>query len=299
MSEVGDAFFEAEIPGSSTLYLDEAGDPTLFAHRNKIVVGTEGCSRFFMLGKLEVSDAAALDRDLSALRAELLADPYFRGVPSFEPARRKTAVMFHAKDDIGEVRHQVFRVLRQHDIRFYAVVRDKLRLLDYVQQRKRIEPSYRYQPNGNELYDELTRELFSRVHRFGQTADVIFAKRGSKPRLQAFSDAVADAEKAFATDFDLPRGKVASITAAEPKDYAGLQAVDYFLWALQRFYERGEERYVQLIWPQTVMVEDLDAEPIDPPKRAEPKTGVTYNEKCPLSLATRAGIGNVGAADIG
>jgi hypothetical protein len=137
------------------------------------------------------------------------------------------------------------------------------------------------------------------VHRFGQTADVIFAKRGSKPRLQAFSDAVADAEKAFASDFDLPRGKVASITASEPKNYAGLQAVDYFLWALQRFYERGEERYVQLIWPQTVMVEDLDAEPIDPPKRAEPKTGVTYNEKCPLSLATRAGIGNVGAADIG
>ena len=47
---------------NSVLYLDEAGDPTLFAKGGKIVAGTEGCSRFFILGKLEVMDAIRRDQ---------------------------------------------------------------------------------------------------------------------------------------------------------------------------------------------------------------------------------------------
>lgn len=283
---------EIERTVASALYLDEAGDPTLFAKGGKVVADTEGCSRFFILGKLEVMDAAALEADLAALRADILADPYFKGVPSFEPGRNKTAIAFHAKNDLAEVRYRVFQVLRRHELRFYAVVRDKLRLLDYVQQRNRIEPDYRYDPTGNELYDELTRELFGRVHRLGHSAKVIFAQRGSKPRLQAFRDAVRHAEESFAKDFDLKRGVVTDIEASLPKNYAGLQAVDYFLWALQRFYERGEERYVHLIWPQTSMVCDLDAEPFEPPRKGDTKRGATYNETRPLGLATRAGVRN-------
>ena len=87
--------------------------------------------------------------------------------------------------------------------------------------------------------------------------------------------------------------------ASQPKYYAGLQAVDYFLWALQRFYERGEERYVQLIWPQTTMVCDLDAEPLEPARKGDTKRGVTYNETRPLGLATRAGVVKRVVEDIG
>lgn len=84
-----------------------------------------------------------------------------------------------------------------------------------------------------------------------------------------------------------------------PRFVVGLQAVDYFLWALQRFYERGEERYVQLIWPQTTMVCDLDAEPLEPACKGDTKCGVTYNETRPLSLATRAGVVKRVVEDIG
>ena len=178
-------------------------------------------------------------------------------------------------------------------------MRDKLRLLDYVQQRNRIEPGYRYDSTGNELYDELTRELFGRVHRLGHTAKVVFAQRGTKPRLQAFRDAIQRAEDAFTKDFDLKRSAITSVEASQPKYYAGLQAVDYFLWALQRFYERGEERYVQLIWPQTTMVCDLDAEPLEPARKGDARRGVTYNETRPLGLSTRAGVVKRAVEDIG
>ena len=42
-------------------YVDEGGDSTLFAERGRVLVGTTGCSRFFMLGLLDVADPAGLE----------------------------------------------------------------------------------------------------------------------------------------------------------------------------------------------------------------------------------------------
>jgi hypothetical protein len=127
-------------------FVDEAGDAALFAKGGKIVVATEGCSRFFIEGKLECRDVKALTDDLDRLRAELLADPYFKDVPSLDPTRKRTALNFHAKDDPTEVRFLVFKLLAKHELRFMAVVRDKLELLDYALQRRRIDPAYPLRP---------------------------------------------------------------------------------------------------------------------------------------------------------
>jgi len=91
-------------------------------------VDTQGCSRFFILGKLEVENPSALAGKLNDLRRDLLSDPYFAGVESFRPERKKTAHGFHAKDDLPEVRYCVFKLLRNEGtaLRFHAVVRDKL-----------------------------------------------------------------------------------------------------------------------------------------------------------------------------
>ena len=103
-------------------------------------------------------------QDLEHLRANLLTDPYFAGVPSMQPAARKTAVFFHAKDDLPEVRREVFRVLQDHAMRFSAVVRDKRAVLEYVWDRNLREPDYRYQ--GDEVYDHAIRRLFKeRLHK--------------------------------------------------------------------------------------------------------------------------------------
>jgi hypothetical protein len=41
-------------------FVDEAGDPNLFAKRGKIKIGTDGCSNFFILGKLDIEDPLSL-----------------------------------------------------------------------------------------------------------------------------------------------------------------------------------------------------------------------------------------------
>lgn len=76
------------------IYVDEAGDPNIFQRRGHPIVGAPGSSRFFIVGKLEVDDPTGLAEKLNDLRAELCANPYFAGVPAFDPARGRTAVAF-------------------------------------------------------------------------------------------------------------------------------------------------------------------------------------------------------------
>lgn len=213
-------------------FVDEAGDPTLFhGRRGKPIVGTVGCSRHFILGKLEVDDPAALAAKLHALRLDMLADPYFAGVESFRPERGKTALAFHAKDDLPEVRRQVFHLLRteQKALRFHAVVCDKVVLTRKEAAKREHDVGYRYQPNA--LYDSLVRSLFSKFHRLADDYVLCVARRGHKDRNQAITQALEHAEKDFERSFGFSRGGVDAwrITVSDPKAEACLQAVDYFL----------------------------------------------------------------------
>lgn len=262
-------------------FVDEAGDPTLFDGKGRVLVGQEGCSGYFILGKLDVADPIGLGTALERLRTSLLADPYFKRIPSMQPEQRKTALAFHAKDDVPEVRREVFRVLMEADVRFYAVVRSKADLLAYVKQRNELDPAYRYK--GDELYDTLVEELFRRFHPLADELNICFAKRGNRARTHAFKSAIERAEHRFETEYGVRRSAKVTITPSTPADSASLQAVDYFLWALQRFYERKEQRYVELIWSKVIEVHDLDG-------IEDGRKGVVYNKKRPL-------VSNQGASE--
>ena len=146
-------------------------------------------------------------------------------------------------------------------------------LLDYVRQRNEREATYRYR--GDELYDTLVEELFRRYHPLADRLEICFAKRGNKLRTQSFRAAIEKAEARFESQYGIRRSATVDIVAGTPPERAGLQAVDYFLWALQRHYERDESRYVELIWDKVVEIEDMDR--IEGGRR-----GVVCNKKRPL-----------------
>ena len=260
-------------------FVDEAGDPNLFKKHGKPVVGKDGCSKFFMLGVADVADPQAVAKDLTELRSRLLADPYFTGVPSFDPARRKTAIMFHAKDDLPEVRREVFKVLLNHDIRFYAVVRDKQVIFDKVIEHQKKKPTYQYHPN--QLYDQCVTKLFrDRLHK-DDGYQITFARRGSSDRTEALQQALDSARSDFRKKWEVTATAPIEINAGQPAGVACLQVADYYLWAIQRLYERGEDRFLRLVWEQAGLVYDVD----DTRERAY---GVFYTRDKPLNSESRA-----------
>ncbi|MFM2084849.1 MAG: hypothetical protein RLY95_1667 [Pseudomonadota bacterium] len=265
---------------ATTYFVDEAGDTTLFGRYGKPLTNTEGVSKFFMVGRLEVGNLAALQADLDALRAELLADPLLQSIPSMQAKAAKTALFFHAKDDVPEVRHAVFKLLLKHDLRLSVVIKEKERLASAVIKHQASHPSYRYNANGHDVYDWLIGKLFLRSDwMLGASPHITFAVRGNKARTAALKDVF---EKTVAAAFKVLGSNTAdhaSLQSTYPSQSAGLQACDYLLWALQRFYERGEERHLQAMWPKFERVLDLDYQ-----------DGTTFNEKHPLNLTSRAGV---------
>ena len=297
MTEPDPAAADAPGPAEVDYFVDEAGDTTLFRHGGKPALGRDGVSNFFILGRLEIDDAAALAADITALRQRLLADPLLRAVPSMQPERGKTARFFHAKDDVPEVRVEVFRLLLAHELRFSAIVKDKRVLLREAQAALAADPRAKYKPDGHALYDAMMRKLFARLGRHGVHSRITFAVRGSKPRTAALKHAVLEVEHHFERDFGFARNVSINVVSGYPWDAAGLQACDYFLWALQRFYERGEERFLHAMWPKVVEVMDIDLEA--PKRRGKARQlGVTFTKENPLGLATRAGLG-IEPGDIG
>ena len=287
-------------PKIQHLFVDEAGTPTLFHSKGKSIVDTPGCSRFFLLGKLDVEEPDDLVTGLTDLRQKLMGDPYFGGIESFRPERRKTALAFHAKDDLPEVRYAVFDLLRQFGerLRFHAVVCDKLQLLRSETEKRAQDPGYRFRENS--IYDHLVRELFGKLHRLADHYEVCVARRGNRDRTQAIKAALEHAEQDFEENFGFRRvaPDAWTIRVSTPRQTACLQAVDCFLWAVQRFYESkwdaqtsqkrldkdGQEvreaRYLQALWPQIGEIHDLDF---------GPRGGTFFMAGNPLTLEARFG----------
>ncbi|HQJ52669.1 MAG TPA: DUF3800 domain-containing protein [Anaerolineae bacterium] len=284
--EMGQPMESSDSLGTRDYYVDEAGDATLFRRDGHLTIGKGGCSRFFILGLLDVARPGELACDLADLRRQLLADPYFHGVPSMHPNGVKTALAFHAKDDLPEVRRLVFALLQRHELRFLAAVRDKQSVLEYVRHRNEREPAYRYNPN--ELYDFMVRSLFKNSLHKADEYRVHFARRGKSDRSEALMAALESARERFNLKWSLDSQARLRVHACDPARCAPLQAVDYFLWALQRFFERGEVRYITYLWPQVGVVHDMDD------KRVQ-RYGVYYTKRKPLTAALWRGAGDIGS----
>lgn len=255
-------------------FVDEAGDGTLFNSSGKVIIGNEGCSKSFILGVLEVANPIVLRTSLESLRHNLMADPYFKDVPSMQPEAKKTAIMFHAKDDVPEVRREVFNLLLQFELKFLAVARDKRVVLDYVRQRNQSDNTYRYHPN--ELYDYMVRRLFKTLLHKADEYIITFSKRGKSDRTTSLKEALSKAKLKFEKQQNIQSASGFSVVPKQTKLAPCLQATDYFLWALQRYYERHEDRYIEFLWSKVRLVHDMD-------DTRRHNYGEYYTRKKPLS----------------
>lgn len=173
-------------------FVDEAGDLTLFDKQGNTVVGNKGVSRHFMVGLVELPDPAAAHRRLEKLRKRLMSDPYFSTAPSMQPARKKTAVYFHAKDDLPEVKYEVIKLLPSLGAKATIGVKRKEQLAK-LHKPRRGGTVKREAPNT--VYDELITEIFRGNLRPGDKINLVFASRGRRERRRALEEALAKARR--------------------------------------------------------------------------------------------------------
>ena len=197
-----------------------------------------------------------------------------------QPEAGKTALAFHATDDPAEVRREVLSVLASTEVRFLAVVREKQSVLDYVRRRNSVSPDYRYRPD--ELYDQMARRLFRDLLHKDSRYEVCFATRGKADRTTALREALEAARRRFQEKWSAGNEASVRVWACASQRCGCLQAADYFLWALQRFYERGEERFLGVLWPRFRLVIDID-------DTREAEYGTYYTQRKPLTAGALEG----------
>lgn len=245
-----------ETPSIFHYFVDEAGDLAFFDRRGRIIIGQEGVSRTFIVGAALIHEPEAMGREFVQLREKILTDPYFGGVPSVSPTGTKTALLFHAKDDVAEVRREVFDTLRRLEgVEIYAAFRRKNQVAR--------ELSAHYSRTGNKLgaefiYDELVTEIFKNRLHLAERNQIVFARRGKSDRNIALTKSIELAKAKFEMRWKKGIDRPTTISSSTPSETIGLQVVDYYLWALQRMVERKEDRFFNYVRPAFRLVLDRD-----------------------------------------
>jgi hypothetical protein len=152
------------------------------------------------------------------------------------------------------VRREVFRLLLSQDIKVQAAVRRKERIAADLRERWKL--GVRWQPD--DIYDDLIKRIFrDSLHKADENI-ITVARRGNSDRLEALTTAISRAKRNFERRYDQPSDKPTDIQPDVPSNSEGLQAIDYCLWAIQRLFERGEDRYFDFLREKFRLIMDLD-----------------------------------------
>lgn len=230
-------------PGRTCFFVDESGDPVFYDRKGNLIVGQSGCSPILILGFIETQSPRPLRRAILALQEEIIQDPYFQGVPSL----RKTAIAFHAKDDLPEIRYRFFKLLATLDFRAQFIVARK------------IERVFRnsFEARETAFYDHLVSLLFENVlHRYRENV-IYFAKRGSRDRQLPLSRAIQKGIRRFEEKWNHSVTTKFKVQAQTPGGEPCLSVVDYVCWAVYRAFTRGQMRYYRTIEEKVSLLVDL------------------------------------------
>lgn len=231
------------LPGTAWFFVDESGDPTFYDRQGNLIVGQAGCSPILILGLVEVQTPEPAREAVLQLQQEVVRDPYFQDFPSL----RRTAIAFHAKDDVPEIRYRFFKLLSTLEFSAQFVVARK------------IERVFRnsFEAREEAFYDHLVSRLFeSALHRH-QHNQIYFAKRGSRTRQAPLASAIRNGITRFEEKWSRPVNTTFAVQAQTPQGEPCLSIVDYMNWAVYRAFTRGEMRYFRVVEDKISLLVDL------------------------------------------
>jgi hypothetical protein len=229
--------------GTTTYFVDESGDPTFYDRHGNLIIGQAGCAPILLLGFISTPDPQAIRHAVLELQRAVISDPYFRPFPSIH----RTAISFHATDDLPEVRYLLFKLISTLDIHAHFVVARK------------IERIFRnsFHASEQQFYDYLISRLFENVLHSTERNVIYFAQRGSRERQAPLMQAIQSGIRRFETKWGMPVNTTIEVQAQRPSGEPCLSIIDYMNWAVYRAFTRGEMHFYRTIEEKVSLLVDL------------------------------------------
>lgn len=230
-------------------FLDEAGDTTFYGSGKKLILGQEGVSLSFIIGMLKISEPLpALRSAIVGQQTAVAADAYVNAIPSVAKKIARGGFFFHAKDDPSEIRATFFKFIATRQVTFEAVVARKIPDLF---RRKHHE-------SESEFYADLLSHLIKQKLQKPGKLVLNVAHRANSTSNTNLQLALVKAESRslrLRSPEDHRRRVVFNVQNHQQEPI--LNVADYFCWAVQRVFERGETRYYDFLGERIRLVVDL------------------------------------------
>lgn len=224
-------------------FVDEAGDPIFYNKDGGLIVGREGCSKILLVGFIRTEQPGEIRAALGKLRRELLLDPYLKNIPSM----KKTAIVFHAKDDCPEVKQAVYKEIAKLSFKAEFIVARKEEDI-FIK---------RHNKKENIFYDDLLAKLFENKLHLSSNNKIYYAVRGNKIRQEPISNAIQTAILTFEKKWKIKIDSEIDVQAQTLSGEPCLQVVDYMNWAVQRAFAKGETRFIDFVENKISYLVDL------------------------------------------
>jgi hypothetical protein len=195
---------------------------------------------------------------IDSLQKSIASDPYYQ-VKSILKKQSGAGYYFHATDDLPEVRKVFFDFIKSINCSFEAVVGRKT-MNRYETTHKGKEEYFYADLLSHLLKNKLEKEENIILHvaergRSTKNINLILALEKAKLRLaHNRSRKMTEGEKGV-TRHDIKANVVFNVTY--PTQEPLLNVADYFCWAIQRVFERGETRFYEYVREQVSLVIDV------------------------------------------
>jgi len=230
-------------------FLDESGDTTFFGKNKRIIVSEPGVSKTFILGMVKIkANLSDVRNQIIALQNEVVQDDYYKNIPSVIKRQNKYGYYFHAKDDIPEIREKFFRFIKSLNCSYEAVVGRKI--VDLYLSKHHSEEVYFYA----DLLSHLLKNKFTKHEKLVLNV----ASRGRCTKNKNLDLALAKAKQRFGGSKSKKGIKTKIVFNVQSPITEPLLCIpDYFSWAVQNVFERGNVRFYDYLSDQISQVVDL------------------------------------------
>lgn len=197
------------------LFADESGNFDFRDH-----MGNQGISKYFSVGTVMIEGdeaLAALEADMLKLKREL----------AWNNVVHDDA--FHATEDPQAVRDAVFDLLKGHAFHVDVTLLEKSKSMPKLRIDEPTFYKYAWWFHFKYLAPNYIKE--------GDELMVVAASLGTRKKRAAFKGAVEDVVRQC-TNYKVPRQVAFWPVEAQP----ALQVADYSVWAVSRYWERGDDR---------------------------------------------------------
>src|SRR5512133_3257259 len=222
---------EACLMGSDTeniktiyCFIDESGDPSFYAKRKRLLVGTPGFQPYLIIGLVETENRKLLREAVSIFQENIKADILFNSIPSICNPNGWYA---HARGDHPEVRAKFFELLRKTSgyEAHIAVAKKNIEIFNK-----------KHNNNPEEFYFDVVQHLLKSVLTDNDSYYMVYQSMRGNNNLHRLNNAIQKALEGNGT-----HGKILyKISIVPGPEMPELSIVDYLLWAVQRKLLKNE-----------------------------------------------------------